>query len=56
MSKRKKRPGRTALPEGREKVTTTLPPGYLAKLRTIGRGNASAAIVWLVDEHEGKQR
>jgi hypothetical protein len=47
-----KRPGRPALPEGREKFTTTLPPGYLERLRVIGRGNASAAIVRLVDEHE----
>lgn len=48
--RRKKKVGRPAL--GREKFTTTLPPGYLDKLRTIGNGNASAGIIWLVDEHE----
>jgi|AGTN01.3.fsa_nt_gi hypothetical protein len=47
-----KRPGRPSLPGGREKFTTTLPKGYAARLRAIGRGNASAGIVWLVDEHE----
>jgi hypothetical protein len=51
-SKKTKRLGRPALPGGREKFTTTLPPGYLERLRVIGKGNASAAIVRLVDEHE----
>jgi hypothetical protein len=50
--KKARRPGRPALPGGREKFTTTLPPGYLERLRVIGKGNASAAIVRLVDEHE----
>lgn len=44
--------GRPALP--RVPFTTTLPPGYPERLRTIGKGNASAAIVWLVDEWEGR--
>lgn len=52
--KAKRRPGRPALPGGRVKVTTTLPHGYLEKLQAIGKGNASAAIVWLVDEWEGR--
>lgn len=52
MKRKTKNPGRPRLPEGREKITTTLPPGYLDKLRAIGRGNASAGIIWLVDEHE----
>lgn len=33
-----------------QKFTTTLPPGYDERLRAIGDGNASAAIVRLVDE------
>jgi hypothetical protein len=49
--------GRKPSPEGREKFTTTLPPGYANKLAAIGltltgRENASAGIVWLVDEWE----
>lgn len=48
--KAKKRAGRPAL--GRVKFTTTLPPGYAERLQTIGNGNASAAIVMLVDEWE----
>jgi hypothetical protein len=51
MAKRKKA-GRPPIEGGREKFTTTLPPGYLDKLRSIGSGNASAGIIWLVDEHE----
>jgi hypothetical protein len=52
VRRKAKRPGRPSLPEGREKFTTTLPPGYLERLRVIGRGNASAAIVRLVDDYE----
>lgn len=52
--KAKKRPGRPALAGGRVKFTTTLPIGYDERLRSIGKGNASAAIVWLVDEWEGR--
>lgn len=48
--KRAKGPGRPTL--GREKFTTTLPPGYSERLREIGRGNASAGIVQLVDDYE----
>lgn len=51
-----KRPGRPRLPPGAprpEKFTTTLPAGYVERLRAIGAGNASAAIVWLVDRWEG---
>lgn len=33
--------------------TTTLPPGYPERLRAIGHGSASAAIIWLVDRWEG---
>lgn len=51
---RRKPRGRPRAPEGREKFTTTLPPGYAERLRVIGRGNASAAIVALVDEWEGR--
>lgn len=47
-----KRRGRPAL--ARVPFTTTLPPGYPERLRAIGKGNASAAIVWLVDEWEGR--
>lgn len=47
-----RRPGRPAL--DRVKFTTTLPPGYPERLSAIGRGNASAGIVYLVDEHEGR--
>ena len=36
-----------------QKFTTTLPTGYDERLRAIGHGNASAAIVWLVDHWEG---
>lgn len=50
----KKRAGRPALTGGRVKFTTTLPLGYDDRLRAIGKGNASAAIVWLVDEWEGR--
>lgn len=50
--KSKRKPGRPALK--RVDFTTTLPPGYPERLRAIGRGNASAAIVWLVDEWEGR--
>jgi hypothetical protein len=50
--RRKKKAGRPPLPGGREKFTTTLPPGYSERLRAIGNGNASAAIVQLVDDHE----
>lgn len=46
-----KRPGRPPLAGGREKFTTTLPGYVIAHLRKIGDGNASAGIVWLVDEH-----
>jgi len=46
-----RRPGRPRLP--RVKFTTTLPPGYPERLAAIGQGNASAAIVWLVDRWEG---
>jgi hypothetical protein len=55
MAKRKKA-GRPPIAGGREKFTTTLPPGYLDKLRLIGSGNASAGIIWLVDEHEKDHR
>lgn len=50
----RKRAGRPPLPGGREKFTTTLPPGYSERLRAIGQGNASAAIVRLVDDYEGR--
>ena len=33
-------------------MATTLPPGYSERLREIGRGNASAGIVQLVDDYE----
>ena len=53
MARRKKRAvGRPIL--GRVKFTTTLPPGYSERLQAIGKGNASAAIVWLVDQWEGR--
>lgn len=51
MAKRKKA-GRPPLEGGREKFTTTLPRGYAERLRALGGGNASAAIVRLVDEAE----
>jgi hypothetical protein len=49
--------GRPPSPEGREKFTTTLPPGYADELAAIGQSitglpNASAAIVWLVNEYK----
>lgn len=41
--------GRPPLPDGRERLTTTLPRGYAQRLREIGGGNASAGIVRAVD-------
>lgn len=41
--------GRPPSLDGRVRFSTTLPPGYAARLREIGAGNASAAIVRLVD-------
>jgi hypothetical protein len=56
VKRRKSKPklGRPPLPEERRKIrkNVMLPPGYYERLRVIGRGNASAAIVRLVDEHE----
>jgi hypothetical protein len=50
----KQKLGRPPLPEKQRRVrkNVMLPPGYYERLRVIGRGNASAAIVRLVDEHE----
>jgi len=54
-SKRRKDAPRRGRPKlNRVKFTTTLPPGYPERLSTIGHGNASAAIVYLVDEYEGR--
>lgn len=50
------RRGRPPTVEGRVRFSTTLPPGYGERLRAIGGGNASAAIVRLVDEHAERQR
>lgn len=53
--KAKKRPGRPSAAGGRVKFTTTLPAHIVEVLRRIGRGNASQAIIVLVeaaiDEH-----
>lgn len=55
--------GRPALTGGRVKFTTTLPERVVAKLREIGNGNASQAIIALVeaeiaksDDREGRAR
>lgn len=48
--KTKKRAGRPALAEGRVKFTTTLPERVVALLRKIGHGNASGAIIALVED------
>lgn len=53
-SARPGRRGRQPYPDDRRKLTTTLPRETIERLRTIGRGNISAAIVWLVDEWEGR--
>lgn len=50
----RRRAGRPPSPEGRVRFSTTLPPGYPERLLAIGKGSASAAIVWLVDEWEGR--
>ena len=53
--KAKKQAGRPALAGGRVKFTTTLPAHIVEVLRHVGRGNASQAIIMLVeaaiDEH-----
>jgi hypothetical protein len=52
--KAKKRPGRSSATEGRVKFTTTLPEHIVKALRKLGSGNASQAIIMLV-EHEISQ-
>jgi hypothetical protein len=48
-TKQKKRRGRPALAGGRVKFTTTLPESTVHELREIGQGNASQAIIQLVN-------
>lgn len=50
----KKRAGRHPSPEGRVSLNLTVRPGDADRLRVIGKGNASAAVMWLLDEWEGR--
>ncbi len=50
------RRGRPPSPEGRVRLTLTVPPGYPERLREIGAGNASAGLVRLVDERQAGRR
>ena len=50
------RKGRPPSPEGRVRLTLTVPPGYPERLREIGAGNASAGLVRLVDEHARRRK
>lgn len=49
MNRRGKKMGRPALAGGRVKFTTTLPERVVTKLRKLGGGNASQAIIMLVE-------
>lgn len=52
--KAKRRPGRAPSPEGRMSLNLTVRPGDTERLRLIGDGNASAAVMRLLDEWEGR--
>jgi hypothetical protein len=53
-AKRKARPGRERSAEGRVSLNLSVRPGDPARLRVIGNGNASAAVMRLLDEWEGR--
>ncbi len=52
--KTKKRAGRRPSPEGRVPLNLTVRPGDTERLRLIGGGSASAAVMRLLDEWEGR--
>jgi hypothetical protein len=56
--KAKQPPGRRPSPEGRVPLNLTVRPGDPERLRVIaksvGRDSASAAVMWLLDEWEGR--
>lgn len=52
----KRKPGRTAAPEGRQKLTTTLSPVTVKWLFVMGTGNISSAIEAFVSDELHKAR
>lgn len=52
----KRRPGRRPSPEGRVSLNLTVRPGDPQWLRVIGNGNASAAVMKMLDEWKTSMR